>query len=60
MPTNSVRKTAYKEQPSTHSMDLTDKHKMAANTWSKKSYKKSINVQEVWYQKILEITSLNI
>ena len=29
---NSVRKTAYKEPPSTHAADLRDEHKMATNT----------------------------
>ena len=48
MPTNSVRKTAYKEPLSTHSADLRDKHKMATNTWSNKSYIKSNNCTEVW------------
>jgi hypothetical protein len=32
MPMNSARKTPDKEPPSTHSADLTDKHKMATYT----------------------------
>lgn len=45
---NSVRKTAYNESPSICTADLTDKHKMAINTWSNKSYIKSNKRTEVW------------